>query len=269
MVYNEETKKGIAMDTQKKILVADDEHVNLEFFDLMLSKLGFVVEKCDNGPDVLEKVKKFHPDLIILDNIMPGMTGREISKILKKDQNFKDISIIMLSALDDVKDKVAGFEAGVDDYITKPFNFTEVLARINAVLRNRALFDQIKVRETRLALAEELNRDLKENLAAFIGNIDELDKTIGTIGENIGTNGESFNRETLTDFLKSISEKFMLVRKHIAALDARIEKTINEWDNLKKDEIGLSVLETQIRKFLHQEGSFRPSGSVEAQEGQE
>jgi len=230
------------MNAQKKILLADDEPINLDFFEVMLSKLGFVVEKCDNGPEVLEKVKKFVPDLIILDNIMPGMSGREITKVLKNDADFKDISIIMLSALDDVKDKVAGFEAGVDDYITKPFNFTEVLARINAVLRNRALIDQIKVRETRLALAEELNRDLKENLSVFIGNIDELEKAISTINNE----NESVN---------VVTEKILSVRKHIAALDARIEKTINEWDNLKKDEIGLPVLENQIRKFLHQEQS--------------
>ncbi|MCL2444475.1 MAG: response regulator [Treponema sp.] len=234
------------MNTQKKILIADDEALNLDFFEVMLSKLGFVVEKCDNGPEVLEKVKKFLPDLIILDNIMPGMTGREITKTLKNDSNFKDISIIMLSALDDVKDKVAGFEAGVDDYITKPFNFTEVLARINAVFRNRALFYQIKVRETRLALAEELNRDLKENLSVFVGNIDELDKAIAMIQENNNTG-------SIEALVKPISEKIHSVRKHIAALDARIEKTINEWDNLKKDEIGLSVLESQIRKLLHQE----------------
>jgi len=240
------------MNTQKKILIADDETVNLDFFEVMLSKLGFVVEKCDNGPDVLEKVKKFHPDLIILDNIMPGMTGREITKTLKNDPKYKNISIIMLSALDDVKDKVAGFDAGVDDYITKPFNFTEVLARINAVLRNRALFEQIKVRETRLALAEELNIDLKENLGAFIGSIDELDKAIAIICEN-AANSENFNREALINHIKPASEKILSVRKHIAALDARIEKTINEWDNLKKDEIGLPVLESQIRKYLHQE----------------
>ncbi|MDR0323541.1 MAG: response regulator [Treponema sp.] len=241
------------MNTQKKILVADDEAVNLDFFDVMLSKLGFVVEKCDNGHDVLEKVKKFLPDLILLDNIMPGMTGREITKILKNDANLKNISIIMLSALDDVKDKVAGFEAGVDDYITKPFNFTEVLARIRAVLRNRALFDQIKVRETRLTLAEELNRDLKENLSSFVGNIDELDKTIATIMESTTSGGETLNPATLSNLVNPVSEKLLSVRKHIAALDARIEKTINEWDNLKKDEIGLSVLEIQIRKFLQQE----------------
>jgi DNA-binding response OmpR family regulator len=241
------------MNKQKKILVADDETVNLDFFEVMLSKLGFVVEKSENGPDTLEKVKKFQPDLIILDNIMPGMTGKEITKILKNDPNFKDISIIMLSALDDVKDKVAGFEAGVDDYITKPFNFTEVLARINAVLRNRALFDQIKVREARLNLAEELNSDLKENLNVFIGSIDELDKAVAIILENIVHTDEKFNREALTNIVKPVSEKILSVRKHIAALDARIEKTIIEWDNLKKDEIGLSVLESQIRKFLHQE----------------
>jgi CheY-like chemotaxis protein len=241
------------MNKQKKILVADDETVNLDFFEVMLTKLGFVVEKSENGPDTLEKVKKFQPDLIILDNIMPGMTGKEITKILKKDPNFKDISIIMLSALDDVKDKVAGFEAGVDDYITKPFNFTEVLARINAVLRNRALFDQIKVREARLNLAEELNSDLKENLNVFIGSIDELDKGIAIILENILNTNEKHNSESLANIIKPVSEKILSVRKHIAALDARIEKTIIEWDNLKKDEIGLSVLESQIRKFLHQE----------------
>jgi CheY-like chemotaxis protein len=241
------------MNTQKKILLADDETVNLDFFELMLSKLGFVVEKTDNGIETLEKVKKFLPDLILLDNIMPGMTGKEITKTLKKDPNFKNISIIMISALDDVKDKVAAFEAGVDDYITKPFNFSEVLARINAVLRNRELFNQIAVRETRLALAEELNNDLKENLSVFITSVDELDRAIAVILENAGASGENFNAETLTNFIKPVSEKIMSVRKHIAALDARIEKTINEWDNLKKDEIGLSVLESKIREFLHQD----------------
>ena len=242
------------MNTQKKILIVDDETINLDFFEVMLSKLGFVVEKCDNGLEVVDKVKKFLPDLIILDNIMPGLTGREVTKILKNDPNLKNISIIMLSALDDVKDKVAGFEAGVDDYITKPFNFTEVLARINAVLRNRALFDQIKMREARLILAEELNKDLKENLSAFVVSIEELDKTMTSICDN-AENGAKLDQEALVGMIKPISEKILTVRKHIAALDARIEKTINEWDNLKKEEIGLSVLESHIRKFLHQEQS--------------
>jgi DNA-binding response OmpR family regulator len=233
------------MNTQKKILIADDDTINLEFFEVMLSKLGYVVEKTDNGKDVFEKVKKFHPDLILLDNILPGITGLEITKSLKNDINLRSIPIIMLSALDDVKDKVVGFEAGIDDYITKPFNFSEVLARINAVLRSHELYDQIAVRETRLALAEELNKDLKENLSVFVSSIDELDKAIAMISNND-------NPET-RDQVNKVSEKIISVRKHIAALDARIERTTNEWANLKKDEIGLSILESKNRKFLHQE----------------
>jgi chromosome segregation ATPase len=95
------------------------------------------------------------------------------------------------------------------------------------------------VRETRLALAEELNRDLKENISALIGSIDELDKTIEMISRNTADNRNNPNKEMLTNLVKPISEKVNSVRKHIAVLDARVEKTINEWDNLKKDGIGL------------------------------
>jgi DNA-binding response OmpR family regulator len=236
------------MNAHKKILIVDDEPINLEFFQVMLSKLGFVVEESNDGIEALEKVKKFRPDLILLDNVMPRMSGWEVTKTLKSDAKYRDIPIIMFSALDDVKDKVAGFELGVDDYITKPFNFSEVLARIKAVLRNRELFDQIAVRESRLSLAEELNRDMKDNLAEFVKSIDDLDSAIALVSAS-GAAG----RETLMQLVKTITEKTQAVRKHVAGLDARIEKTITEWDDLKKNEIGLSVLESQIRRFLHQE----------------
>jgi DNA-binding response OmpR family regulator len=129
------------MNTRKKILIVDDEAMNVEFFDLMLSKLGFLVEKAGDGVEALEKMKHFSPDLILMDNIMPRMSGWELTKELKGDPEYKDISIIMLSAMDDVKDKVEAFELGIEDYITKPFNFSEVLARIRVVLRTRELID--------------------------------------------------------------------------------------------------------------------------------
>ncbi|MDR2480573.1 MAG: response regulator [Treponema sp.] len=246
------------MNARKKILIADDEKINLEFFQVMLSKLGFTVEEAIDGIDVLERIKSFHPDLILLDNVMPRMSGWEVTKTLKADAKYRDIPIIMLSALDDVKDKIAGFELGVDDYITKPFNFAEVLARIRAVLRNRELVAQIAVRESRLSLAEDLNRDLRDNLAEFVKNIDELDSAIAMIIKNedeASSKGaaDSEERATLSKLVEVITEKTQAVRKHIAALDTRIEKTIIEWDDLKKNEIGLTVLEAQIRKILHQE----------------
>ncbi|MDR0718507.1 MAG: response regulator [Treponema sp.] len=230
------------MSAQKKLLVVDDETINLDFFELMLSKLGFIVEKAKDGVEALDKVKKFFPDLILLDNIMPRMSGWELTKILKADPKYREIPIVMLSALDDVKDKVEGFELGVDDYITKPFNFSEVLARIRAVLRNRELYAQIVVRESRLALAEDLSNDIKKALPDFTKTIDDLDSAIAKLG------GDS-----------QILEKTKFVRNKIAELDARIEKTIAEWEDLKKREIGLPALETQIRKSPIAQEQIRPT----------
>ena len=233
------------MNTQRKILIVDDETINLDFFDVMLSKLGFTVEKGRDGIEALEKVKRFSPDLILLDNIMPNMSGWEVTKILKNDPKYREIPIVMFSALDDVKDKVEGFELGVDDYITKPFNFSEVLARIRAVLRNRELYAQIVVRESRLSLAEELSTDMKNNLLDFIKSIDELDTAINVLDSKDKDDEHG-------KLLSAVSEKSKKVRKQVAELDARIEKTIAEWERLKKNEIGLSMLESQIRKNLNE-----------------
>jgi DNA-binding response OmpR family regulator len=237
------------MNTRKKILIVDDEQINLEFFEVMLSKLGFIVEKASDGVEALEKVKRFYPDLIMLDNIMPRMSGWEVTKTLKNDPKFREIPIIMFSALDDVKDKVEGFALGVDDYITKPYNFSEVLARIRAVLRNRELFGQIVVRESRLNLAEEFSLSIKKDVADFIKSMDELDAVITQVSRT----EEVIDQNTLPRLLEIIREKSKAVRKYIAGLDARIERTIAEWEGLKKNEIGLQVLENHIRGSLREE----------------
>jgi DNA-binding response OmpR family regulator len=237
------------MNTRKKILIVDDEQINLEFFEVMLSKLGFIVEKASDGVEALEKVKRFYPDLIMLDNIMPRMSGWEVTKTLKNDPKFREIPIIMFSALDDVKDKVEGFSLGIDDYITKPYNFSEVLARIRAVLRNRELFGQIVVRESRLNMAEEFSLSIKKDVADFVKSMDELDAVITQVSRT----EEVIDQNTLPRLLEVIREKSKAVRKHIAGLDARIERTIAEWEGLKKNEIGLQVLENQIRDSLREE----------------
>jgi DNA-binding response OmpR family regulator len=237
------------MSGRKKILIVDDEQLNLDFFDVMLSKLGFIVEKAEDGVEALEKVKQFYPDLIVLDNIMPKMSGWEVTKTLKKDPQYREIPIIMFSALGDVKDKVEGFELGVDDYITKPFNFSEVLARIRAVLRNRELFGQIVHRESRLNLAEAFSIDMKNKMADFVKSMDDLDTVILRVSQS----GEPADAATLPRLLNAINEKTSVVRKNIAELDARINRTIVEWRDLKKNEIEIQILEKNIRKSVNQE----------------
>jgi len=219
------------MNARNKILIIDDDPVNLDFFQLMLSKLGFVVGEATDGLDALEKLKDFYPDIILLDNIMPKMSGWELTKTLKEDPKYRDIPIIMFSALDDVKDKLAGFELGVDDYITKPFNFSEVLARIKSILRTRELFAQIAMRESRLSLAEELNRDMRQTLSDFEKGIDDLEE--GAPADILDKTGK--------------------IRGLIRELDSKVSKMVSEWENLKKNEIGLSTLEKEALKFLRQE----------------
>jgi DNA-binding response OmpR family regulator len=218
------------MNTRKKILIVDDEQLNLEFFEVMLSKLGFTVEKAVDGVEALEKVRRFFPDLILLDNIMPRMSGWEVTRTLKGDAKFRDIPIIMFSALDDVKDKLEGYDLGVEDYITKPFNFSEVLARIRVALRNRELFAQILMREDRLRLAETLREDVRSRLFDLIQDLDDLDGALAALSSSEAAMGKSGT-----------------LRKQIAELDARIEETAVEWEKLKNHEIGLAELESQNR----------------------
>jgi chromosome segregation ATPase len=122
-------------------------------------------------------------------------------------------------------------------------NLPEVLARIRTTLRNRELFAQIALREARLDLAEELNHDLKRRLGEFTKSIDELDSAITRI-ESDGKQAE---------LAGNIREKARQAREQLADLDAHIGKMILKWEDLKKNEIGLSTLETQIRKFPNQE----------------
>lgn len=146
-------------ESRKRILIADDEAMTLEFFELMLSKLGFETRAASNGAEALEILAAWKPDLIIVDNILPKVSGWEITRKIRSGDlspDLTDVPIIMFSAMDDVKDKVEGLELGADDYITKPFNFSEVLARIRALLRTRELVGQIERREERIRISEEI-----------------------------------------------------------------------------------------------------------------
>ncbi|HNY22811.1 MAG TPA: response regulator [Treponemataceae bacterium] len=221
------------METRKKILIVDDEQINVEFFDLMLSKLGFVVEKASNGRECLEKVKEFAPDLIMLDNIMPKMSGWEVTRILKNDPEYaewRNIPIVMFSAMDDVKDKIEGFELGVDDYITKPFNFSEVLARIRSVLRNHELIEQLKKRESRIALQEQLN----DKLLAYV---ELVSKKFLSICNASGLPEDAEFRAGLN----SCQMEYAHLQQKIAELQEEAKK-------LKSREIAVASLENELRK---------------------
>ena len=120
------------MEEQQKILVVDDDVNIAELISLYLTKEMYRTETASDGVEALEKVKSFNPDLIILDLMLPGKDGYEVCREVRQT---KETPIIMLSAKGETFDKVLGLELGADDYIIKPFDAKELIARVKAVLR--------------------------------------------------------------------------------------------------------------------------------------
>ena len=143
------------------ILVVDDTKENLRILADALGEEGYKVRPALSGRMALEAARKELPDLILLDILMPGMDGYEVCETLKADQALKDIPVIFISALNEVGDKMKGFSAGGVDYISKPFQTEEVLARVKTHLTLRQLQKDVERKNTRL---RELNRDLQSAL---------------------------------------------------------------------------------------------------------
>ena len=118
-----------------KIFIIEDETSIIQLVQHNLEKEGFVVSSSTNGNDGLKELKKFEPNLLLLDWMLPDLSGIDVCKSLRRDKNFKNLPIIMLTAKGEEEDKVKGLESGVDDYITKPFGFNELMARVKALLR--------------------------------------------------------------------------------------------------------------------------------------
>lgn len=119
----------------KRILIADDEPDILEIVSYNLQNEGFEVYTAKNGDEAIERAKLLHPDLIILDIMMPKKTGVEVCNILRSQSLFHDTIIIFLTALSDEGSQIKGFETGADDYISKPISPKVLISRVNALFR--------------------------------------------------------------------------------------------------------------------------------------
>ncbi len=120
------------------VLVVEDEPAIQVLVAACLQNAGHQVVRADTAEEAMNRVKEVLPDVVLLDWMMPGMSGLQLARRLRSDERTRDLPIIMLTARSEENDKIAGLEAGADDYLTKPFSPRELLARIKAVLRRRA-----------------------------------------------------------------------------------------------------------------------------------
>ena len=127
---------GTAMAEPTRVLVVDDDPKIRTVVRRGLAYEGYRVVEAASGEEGLEKAREHLPDLVVLDVMMPGLDGLEVTRRLRSAGD--DVAILMLTARDEIKDRVEGLETGADDYLVKPFSFEELLARVHALLRRKA-----------------------------------------------------------------------------------------------------------------------------------
>ena len=141
-----------------KIFIIEDETSIIQLVQHNLEKDGFIVSSAINGNEGLKDLKKFEPNLLLLDWMLPDLSGIEICKSIRKNTSFKNLPVIMLTAKGEEEDKIKGLDSGADDYLTKPFSYNELLARIKAILRRsdpKTVSDTLEIDDLRLDRLEK------------------------------------------------------------------------------------------------------------------
>jgi adenylate cyclase len=150
----------------QKILVVDDTAVNVKLLADLLAAKGYEVATAASGKEALDKIEADPPDIVLLDVMMPGMTGYDVCKKLRENRATEMLPVVMVTALDPGQERVKGIEAGADDFLTKPINQPELLARVRSLLRVKALHDELT----------ELNRTLEARVVTQVAQLENLSR---------------------------------------------------------------------------------------------
>jgi class 3 adenylate cyclase/CheY-like chemotaxis protein len=159
------------MTRTAKILVVDDTPANVKLLADLLSVKGYTVVTAASGEEGLERVREHRPDLVLLDIMMPGMNGYEACRAIRADSMNGILPVVMVTSLDPTQERIKGLEAGADDFLTKPVNQPELLARVKSLLRIKSLYDEVERQKAELA---EWNRTLEERVAEGVAQLERM-----------------------------------------------------------------------------------------------
>jgi len=165
-----------------KILIVDDAPENIITLEHILEDLNYQIYTANNGDEALTQIDKVDPDLVLLDVIMPGKNGYEVAKTVKSNQKTRLIPIIMLTALEGKDERLKGYQTGVDDFISKPFNIFELRARVRNLLRIRAYINELEHAEQ---IIFSLARTVEAKDKYTEGHCERLSIMASRLGEKI------------------------------------------------------------------------------------
>jgi len=164
------------VNTAAKILVVDDTPANIKLLRDLLTAKGYEVSTASNGEEALAKVAADRPDLVLLDVMMPGISGYDVCRRIREDPATTLLPVVMCTSLDPQQERVKGIEAGADDFLSKPVNQAELFARVKSLLRIKALHDELAV----------LNAGLEKRVAAQVAEIERLARLKRFVSPRIG-----------------------------------------------------------------------------------
>ncbi len=254
------------------ILIVDDTPANLRLLSNMLTGQGYKVRSVISGPMALTAASAAKPDLILLDINMPGMNGYEVCECLKDEAETCDIPIVFISALDEVQDKVKAFTVGGVDYITKPFQFEEVLARVETHLALRDMQRQLQHANEKLqkqvqeldAFAHTVAHDLKNPLGGIIGYVDILLEDLNTSAYLLGGDEVSRLAET-REMLQVVQQSGLQMNRIITEL-LLLARLRDEDEGLDLHVLDMGAIVAAVRQRLaYMEEKYQPVLTVPAE----
>jgi adenylate cyclase len=156
----------------QKILVVDDEPKNVKLLADILTVKGYAVTTARSGAEALELIRSSPPDLVLLDVMMPAMNGYEVCQAVRADPAIRVLPVVLVTALDP-SERIKGLEAGADDFLTKPINQPELIARVRSLLRIKSLYDQVEAQKAELA---GWNRTLEQRVADGVAQLERMSR---------------------------------------------------------------------------------------------
>lgn len=242
-----------------RVMVVDDNEDNRELFCMVLEGAGYEVIPAADGVAALRIIKETAPDLLVLDLMMPNLNGYQVTELIKNDIDLPFIPIIIVTAKHETQDKVKGLELGVDDYLIKPVNYPELLARVKSLLRLKQTQDALTAEREKLALLYRVSNELNRSLDVDVTLARTLELTVEALDASTGS------IMLLTDKLHVLrhllSRRYMPAEEQVVVVDKVMNVGLGGW--VAQHRVGAIVEDTEADgRWVHFKDDTVRAGSA-------